>query len=286
MYQPSHAYEKILDVSCTLNCCLFPAMEEDGFVLVKNRRRGLRKPVNSNQSLQKEPLRGNKSAKGVEKDETEICRVRVKVLQYKEELAGSQLLTELRNQLAQHAGLSQLVSYGLGSLTAGHCTMSSRYQLAVLLHMVSIVSLPCIAFDPVFNINDINIMKQLGISVTENNDRGKCETKSKTLFFMPRCPFMLFNNLLWANWKCLKNVVFFGNDLTLLTQQMTDKEFEVKYNFIYWALKCCKRSPFAVSNTCLENVLNNSAFFSFELQRNCILDSEDLVRLEPLDTDE
>ncbi|KAK3753267.1 hypothetical protein QZH41_015210, partial [Actinostola sp. cb2023] len=41
---------------------------------------------------------------------------------------------------------------------------------------------------------------------------AKRSVSQPTLFYMPHCSKLLYNNVLWANWgPSLKNVVIFGN---------------------------------------------------------------------------
>ncbi|KAK4264747.1 hypothetical protein QN277_025879 [Acacia crassicarpa] len=68
-------------------------------------------------------------------------------------------------------------------------------------------------FDPALSMNECQILKALGCSVLEFDEDGKRKSLKPTVFFMPHCPIMLYDNLLQANWKpsLLSNVVIFGN---------------------------------------------------------------------------
>lgn len=261
---------------------MFSVMEEDGFVLVK-KRNGHRRLDNKISKTPKECLAGEASSNCATLTDDDITRIRERVIQYKIELAACRTFSELQDYLSPEASYSEIVCYGLGSLTSGHCTVASRYQLALLLNMVSHLNIACFVFDPVFNKYDSSIIKELGLSLLIENDYGKYKASQKTLFFTPRCPFELINNILWANWQCLSNVVLFGNDLTLLVEQLTEKELKRRLQFIHLALPYCQQKKFAVNGTSLENVMNNSAFFTFDIPDNCSFTAEELNILEPLE---
>jgi hypothetical protein len=49
-----------------------------------------------------------------------------------------------------------------------------------------------------------------------DNDRGNRQIDVATLFFMPHCPSRMYENVIFANWDNLPNVVVLGNSLRTL----------------------------------------------------------------------
>ena len=66
-------------------------------------------------------------------------------------------------------------------------------------------------FDPLMSVFDDEVSCRYGM-VRLPNLAGKYRTEGKlTLFYMPHCPYRLYNNILWANWDALDEVLILGN---------------------------------------------------------------------------
>eukprot|EP00753_Platysulcus_tardus_P022064 PLAT9226.1.p1 GENE.PLAT9226.1~~PLAT9226.1.p1 ORF type:complete len:296 (+),score=101.23 PLAT9226.1:29-916(+) len=106
-----------------------------------------------------------------------------------------------------------VVCLGLGSV----CTARNPcVQLAVLVEWCASIALPLSSvrvFDPLFTAGDEAALRALGCTVLEDNLRGCYDVADQaTLFYMPFCPFMLYENLLRTNWAAdLSNIAVLGN---------------------------------------------------------------------------
>lgn len=255
-------------------------MEDDGFVLVKKKK----KPGHHKSKISEvthESLNSTIPTEDAISDE-ELLQIQRKISNYKQELLGSHVWDQIKVLLDKDGDYSAIVCYGLGSMTTGYCTQSSRYQLALLLAIIDYVCLPCRIYDPVFTGPDLALLDHFHVETLKTNDNGKNRISEKTLFFMPRCPFELFNNLLWANWRCLQHLVLLGNDLSMLEDQMTKKEFVERLRFIHRALPLCTRHPINVGNSPLDTILNNSVLLTFNQPDTNVFSSMELEDLEPL----
>lgn len=264
-------------------------MEEDGFVLVKrkkNTRSHCNHPKNQGLSQHNEILPKSylSSSEGPDISADEINSIHKRVLASKVEITSDQIwdfLSNLLKTVHSSENIQEVVCYGLGSLFDGHGTYASRQQLALLLAIRDILAVPVTLFDPVFSKHDIRLLNGLQLSILTENDSGKHFAERKTLFFMPRCPFELFNNLLWKNWNCLSNIILLGNDLNCLETQLTYSELTSKYHFIHLAFPLMRTHKIAVKSSSLENVMNNSALHIFHAADEHKLSQEMLWRLEP-----
>ena len=72
----------------------------------------------------------------------------------------------------------------------------------------------CEIFDPLFGQLERKVASSLGFEVCDSNQKGKHNVNSssgRTLFFMPHCPYRLYCNVLWSNWKQLDSLIILGN---------------------------------------------------------------------------
>ena len=64
-------------------------------------------------------------------------------------------------------------------------------------------------FDPILSATESRVLENLGCSVLSVNEQGQRQASKPTLFFMPHCEAVLYNNLVQANWRTerLNNIV-------------------------------------------------------------------------------
>lgn len=105
-----------------------------------------------------------------------------------------------------------MVIYGIGSIESFE---APRLQLSLAILMkrnlewVGDVEV----FDPVLSATETRVMESLGCLIMSANEEGRREALKPTLFFMPHCEAVLYQNLLEANWNIdgLRNLALFGN---------------------------------------------------------------------------
>ncbi|KAF7268753.1 SRR1-like protein [Rhynchophorus ferrugineus] len=147
--------------------------------------------------------------------------------------------------------ISKIVCFGLGHVSE---LTISRYQFVLLLCLKELYKLEVLLYDPVFNENDIFVLKYFGMIVESKNIEGKyLVTDNKTtLFYLPHCPKQLLNNLLWANWGLsLSCCIIISNSINKVVEDHTIKELSISGEYI------AKISPYALEL----GLVNNFKFF-------------------------
>jgi len=119
---------------------------------------------------------------------------------------------------------SSIVCLGVGSMTQWE---NSRYQLALLKLLVEKLDIDfdsVLCFDPLFNSVDRRILSECGFTVSDTNDEGKYDTGDCTIFYMPCCPHILYDNILRANWTSAKlsKILVIGNGFGHLATHVPD----------------------------------------------------------------
>ena len=140
-----------------------------------------------------------------------------------------------------------MVIYGLGKFELRE---NSKFQLGLALLMQR--DLEWIGdievFDPAFSMTECQVLKYFGCSVLPFNEKAKRKALEPTIFFMPGCAVMLYDNLLQTNSKSnlLSNIVILGNSFSvyassklfcpdfmrhILLLEKSTKEFKVMTDF-------------------------------------------------------
>lgn len=106
----------------------------------------------------------------------------------------------------------QMVIYGVGSIEL-YEPPRLQLSLAILLKRKFSWIGDIEVFDPVLSTTECQVLEALGCSVLSINEQGQRCAQKPTMFFMPHCESMLYDNLLRANWgvELLNHVVLFGN---------------------------------------------------------------------------
>ncbi|KAK4264746.1 hypothetical protein QN277_025878 [Acacia crassicarpa] len=130
---------------------------------------------------------------------------------FKDQLQTPQIYERLRIVLGS-ASTMKMVIYGIGNFESYE---NPNYQLGLTILMqrdfkwIGDIEV----FDPALSMNECQVLEALGCSVLQYNEYGRRKALKPTLFFMPHCPIMLYDNLLQENWKSssLRNIVILGN---------------------------------------------------------------------------
>lgn len=127
-----------------------------------------------------------------------------------------------------------IVCYGVGnfaSSSSSNLSMSTipapLWQLALALELRRIFQkdsdkrrVSCSFYDPCTSETEREMLNELGMEWIESNERGNRRVDGPTLFFMPHCPMMLYENVCLANWDQLEHVVMIGNSVRAYTQRL------------------------------------------------------------------
>lgn len=117
-----------------------------------------------------------------------------------------------------------IIALGIGSLSK---SLTSKLQIALLIAVRNLLKSSyqintVKAYDPMMTLTDHAICKRFDIDLIDENKKGKLASKSEvyrfTCFYMPHCPYRLYNNVLFANWDNLSNIIIIGNRLDVLSQ--------------------------------------------------------------------
>lgn len=113
--------------------------------------------------------------------------------------------------------------FGIGKFSE---STTSRYQFALLLYLRKFFDIPVTVYEPLFDQNELQLLKHFEVNVMKQNCEGKYEVgeQNSVIFFLPHCPKQLSNNLLWANWnKNLANCVIISNSFDEILHRGTSE---------------------------------------------------------------
>lgn len=125
-------------------------------------------------------------------------------------------LWEQTKSLLSTLTIQHVVCYGLGnfSQTSATCLEAPLWQLGFLCCLREELSVgeSISFFDPVSTADELSFLqKQLHIQPLAVNDRGIRPSSKETLFFMPHCPWIMYENVLFSNWE--NRILVIGNSL-------------------------------------------------------------------------
>jgi hypothetical protein len=114
---------------------------------------------------------------------------------------------DVLESLVSTAQFSQAVFLGIGSFST---SSSALLQLAFGLTLCRCFNVPLIEiWDPQMSSLDLTLCDRL--LLTPNREAPGRSISGPTLYFMPHCPYMLYNQVMWSNWNELSNVIILGN---------------------------------------------------------------------------
>ena len=127
--------------------------------------------------------------------------------------------------------ISKIICLGLGNFAQNPTSISaqiaSKHQLSFLLALLKTSSAAQgLVFDPVLTQCEKEILTTLGLETASENLEGRYPVDCATLFYLPHCPKQLTNNVLWANWESLHNVVIIGNSFNTCVLNLSKRQLE------------------------------------------------------------
>ncbi|XP_056889958.1 SRR1-like protein [Takifugu flavidus] len=176
-----------------------------------------------------------------------------------------------RHDDGEASQLWECVCYGLGSFSS---SVSSRYQLAMLLLLLDTIQIAvrdCSIYDPVFTSGEINVLRELGLTVLTENEEGKRLATRPTVFYLMHCGKALYNNLLWKNWskQCLPLIKIIGNSFDNIKQRSLARHLKRDYSYISQAVCLCQERQLPCPSD-MNGIFNDTAVITFEAN---VLDS-------------
>ncbi|XP_042480996.1 protein SENSITIVITY TO RED LIGHT REDUCED 1-like [Macadamia integrifolia] len=122
----------------------------------------------------------------------------------------------------------QMVIYGIGSIES-YEPPRLQLSLAILIKRKFDWIGDIEIFDPVISTTEAKVLEALGCHVLSVNEQGRRRALKPTIFFMPHCEAILYDNLLQENWKAefLTKMVVFGNSFERYEQHVVDFKHSV-----------------------------------------------------------
>ncbi|KAI9358002.1 hypothetical protein DFJ73DRAFT_774621 [Zopfochytrium polystomum] len=127
---------------------------------------------------------------------------------------------------------SLCVCYGIGPLST---SLTSQHQFALCVLLVEEWKIPnAELFDPVLTPLDVEIAQRFGFAVIASNEHGARAATSPTLFYMPHCGDVLYNNVVRANWsaEALSRLVVVGNSFDAYSLMPNQRKLAAQSPFL------------------------------------------------------
>ncbi|KAK9105353.1 hypothetical protein Scep_022197 [Stephania cephalantha] len=128
-----------------------------------------------------------------------------------QQMEASEVHDRISTVLASESKMPMVI-YGIGSIES-YEPPRLQLSLAILLKRKFDWVGGIEVFDPVISSTESKILEALGCSVLSENEQGRRVALKPTMFYMPHCEVVLYDNLVQANWKAehLNQMVVFGN---------------------------------------------------------------------------
>lgn len=138
-----------------------------------------------------------------------------------DKMQAPQVLDHFSRILASESKMQMLI-YGIGSIES-YETPRLQLSLAILIKQRFDWIGDIEVFDPVLSKTETRVLEALGCSVLLVNEHGRRQALKPTMFFMPHCEAVLYDNLLQANWgaEFLNKMVLFGNSFETYEQYIS-----------------------------------------------------------------
>ena len=214
-------------------------MEDDGFKLVKNRRR--KRYKKSIDTIRHEYMNDigtlNLNSKNDIVEKIQKCLYEISFFVKIFDTNLKEIIASPHHHDNRPSRIDQIVCFGLGNFTRSR---SSLYQFALLKHLMEHdefihPSAKFIIYDPIFTEFERNILKSFGFQILQNNNncrytinRSSSSNESIILFFMPHMDYNHYYNVLDCNRENIDHIIIFGNSFnncmneTYFTEYSTD----------------------------------------------------------------
>ncbi|KXN73889.1 hypothetical protein CONCODRAFT_83265 [Conidiobolus coronatus NRRL 28638] len=232
-------------------------MEADGFTVVKKSKKSKKFSNFSNKSLKV-------------KLEEKTDNIDFKFFNYSLEFLKEQIEYWEEKGYFKNGSEVDIICYGIGSPSD---SINAQYQLSYIYKLRNALNVKgkFEVFDPVEQSKeDLEIYSDWGFEIIPHNEEAKRSIdNTPTIFYMPHCPKLLYNNVLGANWNLSKldKIVVIGNRFELYDDLNLDKSLKEICPYLYNCLDLVKIDifpPFAYDET----VFNDTSFHRFQTKLN------------------
>ena len=185
---------------------------------VKSAEAALSRPVKANKPSSK-LLRKQEEARDLQSNASgsnDPAREDLVVQRITEQLLPALVASRFFENFVEQVGtdiFENVIVLGVGRLSSEASILQLALSVAIKDLMVArFPGAACVVSDPVLERSDERIVHRLGLATDNVNTKGKISCTTKTLFFMPHCPYRLYSNVLWSNWgKRLRDIAILGN---------------------------------------------------------------------------
>ena len=113
-----------------------------------------------------------------------------------------------------------LILLGIGPFGNRQSFIQMCYSIALKKRLSQFYNLTQVsAFDPCFTDFENKLLVSFGVSIIKENNFGKISSSNNAVFYMPHCPFQLYNNVLWSNWDRLQQTIIIGNRFSMYSMR-------------------------------------------------------------------
>ena len=211
-------------------------MSDWTFVGKKSKKRSCHGAKRSNHNTQQTSVKNTKNrltnAVLLDNSDTNVLSIkseefRLKLCKCVTSLEASILYQRVADVVTQLCSpVKRFVVLGVGKILSSEVAFL-QFAMAVVIRRLLACS-ENLVFDPVMSDDDNQLCVQQGFVSISTVTNDIYEAKHCTFFFMPHCPYRLYNHILYTNWDNLHNVVILGNRSTALsiTTFLTSFSFE------------------------------------------------------------
>lgn len=112
-----------------------------------------------------------------------------------------------------------LILLGIGPFGYRQSFIQMCYAIALKKKLSQFYNLTVSAFDPCFTDFENRLLASFGVSILKENNFGRISSSNNAVFYMPHCPFQLYNNVLWSNWDRLHQTIIIGNRFSMYSMR-------------------------------------------------------------------
>lgn len=118
-------------------------------------------------------------------------------------------MISLIKQTAISLPISKIIALGLGPFSSS----TSVLQFSLLVSLKNEFTVEHVdIYEPRSTTLDEEVANYYNITTVENRNGLYPNSKEEyVLYYMPHCPYRLYNNVIWSNWEQLSNICILGN---------------------------------------------------------------------------
>ncbi|XP_066932025.1 SRR1-like protein [Clytia hemisphaerica] len=165
----------------------------------------------------------------------------------------------IEEALFKSLDVKEIVLYGIGSIANSKI---AQHQLSLVLLITQYLKIKVMYYDPVLNDQEHLVLNGFNFVRILYNEECKRSVSIPTLFVMFHCGKAMYNNLLWANWKQLSNLVVIGNAFSSYVDRIPSSQLKQTAPYIEKVIPFTKETSITNSYH-FNDVFNDTAIHVF-----------------------